>query len=214
MRFSFDLLDRGLFVRPHKGLSSDSCWSFFMGYSPVQQSLQEYLGVLVGNPMEPWRWVPSTSSMGLKGVLDWIFNRIIPRGIIQRETSRECIYSNFNLNLICGGVLKTHLTHHREKHIFRGFASGIPMTLPIRETLLKSVWNQRVGWVIRYPFHSHHWGLPNPYEFFFYLNYGHDMKPIGWWSYRVRVKSFLVLLEMFSHPIQLWCSRIPIRIVI
>ena len=53
MRFSFDLLDRGLFVRPHKGLSSDSCWSFFMGYSPVQQSLQEYLGVLVGNPMEP-----------------------------------------------------------------------------------------------------------------------------------------------------------------
>ena len=41
---------------------------------------------------------------------------------------------------------------------------------------------------------------PNPSEFFLYLNYGHDMKPIGWWSYRVRVKSSLVLLEMFNHP--------------
>jgi len=56
-------------------------------------------------------------------------------------------------------------------------------------------------------------GFPNPCEFFLYLNCGHDMKPIGWWSYRVRVKSSLVLLEMFSHPVQLWCRRIPIRIV-
>ena len=54
----------------------------------------------------------------------------------------------------------------------------------------------------------------NPSEFFLYLNCGHDMKPIGWWSYRVRVKSSLVLPEMFSHPVQLWCSPIPIRIVI
>ena len=53
MRFSFDLLDRGFFIRPHKGLSSGSCWSFFMGYPPVQQSLQEYLGVLVHDPVEP-----------------------------------------------------------------------------------------------------------------------------------------------------------------
>ena len=43
-------------------------------------------------------------------------------------------------------------------------------------------------------------GFPNPCEFFLYLNCGHDMKPIGWWSYRVRVKYSLVLLEMFSHP--------------
>ena len=53
----------------------------------------------------------------------------------------------------------------------------------------------------------------NPSEFFLYLNCGHDMKPIEWWSYRVRVKSSLVLLEIFSHPVQLWCSPIPIRIV-
>ena len=45
IRFSFDLLDRGLFVRPHKGLVSGSRWSFFIGSSPVSQSLQEYLGV-------------------------------------------------------------------------------------------------------------------------------------------------------------------------
>ena len=73
--------------------------------------------------------------------------------------------------------------------------------------------SQDVGWVIRYLIHSHHWGLPNPCEFFLYLNYGHDMKPIGWWSYRVRVKCSLVLLEIFRHPVQLWCSPIPIRIV-
>ena len=131
---SFGLLDGIFFFRPHKGLRSGSCWSFFIGYSPVQQSLQEYLGVLVVNHMKPWWRVHSTSSMGLKGVLDWIFNRIIPRGIIQRETSREFILGKFYLNLICGGVLKTHLTHHREKHVFWGFAYGIPLTLPIRET--------------------------------------------------------------------------------
>ena len=49
-------------------------------------------------------------------------------------------------------------------------------------------------------------GLRNPCEVFLYLNCGHDMKPIGWWSYRVRVKSSLVLLAIFSHPVQLWCS--------
>jgi hypothetical protein len=54
MRFSFDLLDRGFFVRPHKGLSSGFRWSFFIGYSPVMQSLQEYLGVLVDDPV---RWI-------------------------------------------------------------------------------------------------------------------------------------------------------------
>ena len=55
IRFSFDLLDRGFFVRPHKGLSSGSCCSFFIGYPPVMQSLQEYLGGLVDDPV---RWIP------------------------------------------------------------------------------------------------------------------------------------------------------------
>ena len=116
---SLGLLDGVLFLSPNRVLSLEFCWSFFIGYSPVQQSLQEYLGVLVGNHMKPWWRVHSTSSMGLKGVLDWIFNRIIPREIIQKETSREFILGKFYLNLICGGVLKTHLTHHREKHVFR-----------------------------------------------------------------------------------------------
>jgi hypothetical protein len=66
IRFSFDLLDRGFFVRPHKGLSSGSCWSFFIGYSPVQQSLQEYLGGLVHDPV---RWISSNT---LKGSPDGI----------------------------------------------------------------------------------------------------------------------------------------------
>jgi len=54
IRFSFDLLDRGFFVRPHKGLSSGSCCSFFIGYPPVMQSLQEYLGGLVDDAV---RWI-------------------------------------------------------------------------------------------------------------------------------------------------------------
>ena len=76
-------------------------------------------------------------------------------------------------------------------------------TYPIRETYRTNSITfgiREVGWVIRYPIQSHHWGLPNPCEFFLYLNYDHDMKPIGWCSYRVRVKSSLVLLEMFNHP--------------
>ena len=51
---SFGLLVRGFLFRPHGGLKSGSRWSFFIGYSPVEQSLQEYLGVLVGYPV---RWV-------------------------------------------------------------------------------------------------------------------------------------------------------------
>jgi len=33
---------------------SGSDWSFFIGFTPVQQSLQEYLGVLVH---DPFRWI-------------------------------------------------------------------------------------------------------------------------------------------------------------
>ena len=51
---SLGLSVRGSFFRPHKDLRSGSCWSFFIGSSPVQQSLQEYLGVLVDDPV---RWI-------------------------------------------------------------------------------------------------------------------------------------------------------------
>ena len=66
MRFFLGLLDRGFFFRPHKGVSSGSCWSFVMGYPPVQQSLQEYLGVLVDDP------VRCVSSNILKGSPDGV----------------------------------------------------------------------------------------------------------------------------------------------
>jgi len=42
---SLGLLDEGFFFRPHRGLVSGFRWSFFIGYSPVSQSSQEYLGV-------------------------------------------------------------------------------------------------------------------------------------------------------------------------
>ena len=51
IRSSFDLLVRGLDFRPHRGLRSGSDWLFFIGFTPVQQSLQEYLGVLVNDPV-------------------------------------------------------------------------------------------------------------------------------------------------------------------
>ena len=54
IRSSLGLLDEGFFTRPHRVLVSGSCWLFFIGSSPVQQSLQEYLGVLVDDPV---RWV-------------------------------------------------------------------------------------------------------------------------------------------------------------
>ena len=166
--------------------------------------------------MKPWWRVHSTSSMGLKGVLDWIFNRIIPRGIIQKETSREFILGKFYLNLICGGVLKTHLTHHREKHVFR-------------DLRLASLWHfqsEKHFWVWTSLQLSGCW-VGNPIS--------HSLTPLGssksmWVLPLLKLRSryetdwmmviscegdfSLVLLEMFSHPIQLWCSRIPIRIVI
>ena len=67
---SLGLLDGVLFLSPDRVLSLGFCWSFFIGFTPVQQSLQEYLGVLVGilwnlndSPVAP-------VSSGLKGVLD------------------------------------------------------------------------------------------------------------------------------------------------
>ena len=51
IRSSLGLLVRGIFVRPHRGLVSGFDWSFFIGFTPVKQSSQEYLGVLVGDPV-------------------------------------------------------------------------------------------------------------------------------------------------------------------
>ena len=152
--------------------------------------------------MKPWWRVHSTSSMGLKGVLDWIFNRIIPRGIIQKETSREFILGKFYLNLICGGVLKTHLTHHREKHVFR-------------DLRLASLWHfqsEKHFWVWTSLQLSGCW-VGNPIS--------HSLTPLGssksmWVLPLLKLRSryetdwmmviscegdfSLVLLEMFNHP--------------
>ena len=54
IRSSLGLLVRGLNVRPHRVLVSGFDWSFFIGFTPVQQSSQEYLGVLVHDPV---RWI-------------------------------------------------------------------------------------------------------------------------------------------------------------
>ena len=54
IRSSLGLLIRGSFFRPHKNLILGFGWWFFIGSSPVQQSLQEYLGVLVHDPV---RWI-------------------------------------------------------------------------------------------------------------------------------------------------------------
>ena len=61
---SLGLLVGGSFFRPHKDLESGSRWSFFIGASPVQQSLQEYLGVLLHDTV---RW--SLENI-LKGIPD------------------------------------------------------------------------------------------------------------------------------------------------
>jgi hypothetical protein len=51
IRSSLGLWVRDLDFRPHMVLASGSCWSFFIGFTPVQQSSQEYLGVLVHDPV-------------------------------------------------------------------------------------------------------------------------------------------------------------------
>ena len=52
IRSSFGLLDGVLFWSPNSILSLGFCWSFFIGFTPVQQSVQEYLGLLVDEPAE------------------------------------------------------------------------------------------------------------------------------------------------------------------
>ena len=87
-----------------------------------------------------------------------------------------------------------------------------PETYAIRETILTKyyhVYGQRVGWVIRYPIHS----AP--------LGSSKSMRVTSLLKLRSRYETdcimviscegdfSLVLLAMFIHPIQLWCSRIP-----
>ena len=64
--FFFGLLNGVLFLSPNRVLSLGFCWSFFIGFTPVQQSLQEYLGVLVDDP------VRCVSSNILKGSPDGV----------------------------------------------------------------------------------------------------------------------------------------------
>ena len=64
IRSPFGLLVRGFVFRPQRVLVSGSCWLFFIGCTPVQQSLQEYLGVLVHDPV---RWILENI---LKRILD------------------------------------------------------------------------------------------------------------------------------------------------
>ena len=67
IRSSFGLLDGVLFWSPNSILSLGFCWSFFIGFTPVQQSLQEYLGGLVGYLMKPSRWSSGIHKQGSKG---------------------------------------------------------------------------------------------------------------------------------------------------
>ena len=64
IRFSFGLLDGVLFWSPNWVLSLGFCWSFFIGFTPVQQSLKEYLGVLLYDTV---RWILENI---LKGIPD------------------------------------------------------------------------------------------------------------------------------------------------
>ena len=176
---SFGLWVRGFLLRPHGGLKSGSCWSLFIWCTPVHQSLQEYLGVLV------------VFSSVLKGNLSW---------------------------LSWGSDFWTYWTRHREQYA-ETLESSDPRDISNQrnvsnQALLRLRLESRVGNPIS---HSHLFvTLGYTQEvLFLYWNYGHDMKPIGWYSYRVRVKFSLVLLGMFRHQlVQLWCSAIPIRIVI
>ena len=52
IRSSLGLWDGVLFWSPNWVLSLGFFWSFVIGLTPVQQSLQEYLGVLVDDSVE------------------------------------------------------------------------------------------------------------------------------------------------------------------
>ena len=158
IRSSLGLLVRGLFVRPHRGLMSGSCWLFFIRFTPVQQSLQEYLGVLVDDPV--W-WVSRNILMVNSRMKPWF----------------EC----FEV-VISGHTEPTQGTAWPlESSDFRDISNQRNSSDQVLSRLRSS---SGVGNPISPSLTP--LGFPNPCEFFLYLNCGHDMKPIGWWSYRVR----------------------------
>ena len=154
---SLGLLVRGSFFIPHKDLRSGSRWSFFIGSSPVQQSLQEYLGVLVGYPV---RWI---SGNILKGSPDGV-------GLKYGVGLKWC--------------LEVVISGHTEPVTGNSMSILSPVTsatYPIRETIQTKCYHaygHQVGWAILYPLLLTPPGFPNPCEVFLYLNCGHDMKPI------------------------------------
>ena len=183
IRSSLGLLDRGIFVRPHRGLVSGSRWSFFIGWSPVQQSLQEYLGVLVHDPV---RWISENILKRNPRLKSWCeCLEVVISGHTEPTQGTACPLESSDFRDISN-------QRNSSDQVLSRLRSSSGVGNPISPSLTSL-------------------GLRNPCEVFLYLNCGHDMKPIGWWSYRVRVKSSLVLLEIFSHPVQLWCRRIPIR---
>ena len=133
------------------------------------------------------------------------------------EWKNSITFQKSSLNwLSWGSDFRTYWTHHREQHIL--LESSDPRDISNQrnfsdQVLLRLRLESRMG----NPISLSHLFVTLGYTqeaFFLYWNYGHDMEPIGWWSYRVRVIFSLVLLVMFSHPVQPWSSRIPIRKVI
>ena len=152
IRSSLGLLVRDLF-RPHMVLVSGFDWLFFIGFTPVQHSLQEYLGGLVDDPIR------------------WILENIL-------KVSPEL---NVLIWMSWGSDFWTYWTPLREQHDLLSPVTS--ETYPIRETYRTNTITfeiREVGWAIRYPLLLTPPGFPNPCEFFFYLNCGHDMKPIEW----------------------------------
>ena len=145
---SFGLLVRGFLFKLHKVLVSGSCWSLFIWCTPVHQSLQEYLGVLV------------VFSSVLKGNLSWLSwgSDFWTYWTLHREQYAETLESSDSWD-ICNQRNSSEISLKSESRV------GNPISLSLSSVTL--------GYTQE--------------EFFLYLNYGHDMKPIGWWSYRVRV---------------------------
>ena len=90
IRFSFGLLDGVLFWSPNRILSLGFCWSFFIGFTPVQHSSQEYLGVLVGYLMKPSRWSSGIHKQGSKECSKGIILEGVISGHTEPITGTAC----------------------------------------------------------------------------------------------------------------------------
>jgi len=185
IRSSLGLWVRGFFFRPHRVLVSGSCWLFFIGFTPVQQSSQEYLGVLVG---DSFRWILENILKGNSRVNSWCeYLEVVISGHTEPTQGTACPLESSDFRDISN-------QRNSSDQVLSRLRSSSGVGNPISPSLTSL-------------------GLRNPCEVFLYLNCGHDMKPIGWWSYRVRVKYSLVCWKCLVTPVQLWCRRIPIRIV-